>query len=168
MSTKGEFLGQGVVTLVGTGEFTGKQRQVALLTEDEGDGSYVGVVFLESHFFQEYFKGEGKGTFSSLGKKATGAVPVRVSGLRRYPYTERPNHWPQFVLPGEDTEPLRAIMQASADAYESGTPIGQEPIHEVIEDEQGRPQEFHPADKDHDGRVSPKEQRQYDREQSKK
>jgi len=156
---KGEFLGQGVVTLVGTGEFTGKQRQVALLTEDTGDGSYVGVVFLESHFFQEYFKGEGKGQFSSLGKTATGAVPVRVAGLRRYPYTERPNYWPQFVLPGEDTEPLRAIMQASADAYQSGTPIGQEPVHEVIQDPETGEQSFDPADTNKDGIVDKAERK---------
>jgi len=140
---KGEFLTDAVVVCIGVGHFTGKQRQVALLTEcEEGgadDGSedtYVGIVHLESDFFQEYFEHVGKGQFKNLGQKATGCVPLRIEGLRRYPYAARPDYAFQFVLKGEDTAPLRAIMQRNADAAQSGVPTGQEPVHEVVEDDQ--------------------------------
>lgn len=155
----GEFLGQGVVTLVGTRKFTGKQRQAVFLTEyDEDDDSYVGVAFLQSTFFQNYLKSEGKGEFTELASPiSTGAVAVRISGLRRYPYAKQPNYSFQFVLPSEDIAPLRAIAQGNADAAQAGVSGGAEPVVEEFGT-------FDPADTNKDGVIDKKERKQHKRE----
>jgi hypothetical protein len=156
----GEFLGKGVITLVGTRKFTGKQRQAVFLSEyDEDDDSYTGVAFLQSTFFQQYLQAEGKGNFSPLESPiATGAVAVRVSGLRRYPYAKQPDYAFQFVLPREAIDPLREIMQKNADAFQSGVPIGQGPLHEVVLDDAGE-QVFDSRDTNKDGIVDKSERR---------
>lgn len=157
---KGEFLARGVVVCIGTGKFTGKQRQGCFLTEyDEGADTYVGVVFPRSEFFQQMFQHQGKGEFTEFGAPMNVGVVQRIEGLRRYPYAERPDYAFQFVLPDEDTTPLREIMQRNADAAQSGVPTGQEPTHEVIQDSETGEQSFDPADTNKDGVVDKAERK---------
>lgn len=112
----GEYLGRGVVAYVGTHEFTGHQLQGLFLVEyDQGTDSYTGVSFPQNEKFTQFFASLGKGTFGAETPVNVG-VCLRIQGLRRYPYAERPDYAFQFVLPGEDPAPLLAIMTQNAAA----------------------------------------------------
>lgn len=109
-----EYLGCGVVAYIGVGVFTGHQKQGLLLVEyDESSDSYTGVCFPHNEEFTQYLANAGKGTFAPGHMVNVGAA-VRIPGLRRYPYTARPDYAFQFVLPGEDAAPLLAIATANA------------------------------------------------------
>jgi hypothetical protein len=118
----GEYLGTGVVASIGVGSFTGHQLQGLFLVEyDQTTDSYTGVSFPQNQEFTQFFHNLGKGQFAP-GKPINVGVAVRISGLKKYP-ADRPDYAFQFVLPGEDPSPLRAIMAANAEGqYTHGEP----------------------------------------------
>lgn len=154
----GEYLAETVIVSVGTGPFTGKQLQAAFLTEyDESSDTYVGVIFPHSEEFTQLLHATGKGTFTTDTPLNLGVV-VRIPGLRRYPYRERPNADFQFVLKGEDPAPLRAIMAANAEGKYTTAPVEQ-----VEQVEQAQQQgNYDPADLNKDGTVTKKERKRYE------
>ena len=149
--SKGEFLGRGVVAVVGVGVFTGHQLQGLFLAEyDEGTDSYTGISFPQNEEFTQFLKSTGKGGFGP-GSVVNAGVAIRIPGLRRYPYEERPDYAFQFVLPGEDSAFLRDIMEANAAKF-SGT--SQEVVEEATD----------PADLNNDGVVTKAERKQHNKE----
>jgi hypothetical protein len=122
---KGEYLGTGVVASVGVGTFTGRQLQGLFLVEyDESSDSYTGISFPQNTEFSQFFHNLGKGQFGA-DRPINVGVAVRISGLRKYPCTDRPDYAFQFVLPGEDPAPLRAIMAANAEGHYTTAPVEQ-------------------------------------------
>lgn len=87
-------------------------------------------------------------------------VVESVRGLRPYPYTSRPDYAFQFVLPGEDEQPLLDIAQGNVRPGQVEQPKPQEP-DAMTPGEATFP---HPADKNFDGVVTKKERKQYDKE----
>lgn len=109
----GEYLGCGVVAYVGVGVFTGHQKQGLFLVEyDESSDSYTGVSFPQNEEFTQFLKNTGKGTFAP-GSIVNAGVAIRIPGLRRYP-CDRPDYAFQFVLSGENSDPLLEIMTKNA------------------------------------------------------
>lgn len=110
---KGEYLGMSVIISVGNQVFTGPQKQGALLVNyDESNDTYTGVIFPKNDKFTQFFENLGKGEFAA-GTPINVGVVLRIPGLRRYPYVERPNYPFQFVLAGEDHSVLTNIAAAN-------------------------------------------------------
>lgn len=129
---KGEFLGVNAIALIGVGQYTGHQLRALFLEEyDVESDTYVGVTHFEDDQFTKTFQHVGKGVFTE-GRTANVAVAVRVPGLRRYPYAERPDYSFQFVLAGESADPLREIAAKNAQNHEQGGDV----VIEERQDEQ--------------------------------
>jgi hypothetical protein len=127
-----EFLGQIGIAMIGVGQYTGHQLRALVLEEyDVSNDTYVGVTHFEDDQFTKTFQHVGKGVFAE-GRTANVAVAVRIPGLRRYPYAERPDYSFQFVLAGESVEPLREIAARNAKNIEQGGDV----VIEEVQDEQ--------------------------------
>lgn len=128
MAENPEYLARGVIALVGNREFTGHQLQGVFLVEyDQSNDTYVGVHFPHNEQFIGFVKAVGKGQFAA-GSTSNVTVGLRVKGLRRYPYAERPDYPFQFVLPGEDVTPLREIAKRA-------TTVPDAPIEQAVDEQ---------------------------------
>jgi hypothetical protein len=148
-------VGTGVIAFLGTHEFEGGQVQGVFLTEyDQTTDSYVGVCFPHNPYFLQLLKAAGKGLFIE-GAKVNVSLGVRVQGLRRYPYSLRPDYAFQFVLPGESPLPLIEIARGNVPHPATEPPSG----GEVITDTNIRVQ----ADTDQSGKVSGEEAKEWNK-----
>lgn len=128
---KGEYLGMSVIVSVGNQQFTGPQKQGALLVNyDESNDTYTGVIFPQNEKFSQFFSNLGKGQFGAETPIHVGVV-LRIPGLRRYPYSDRTYPF-QFVLAGEDHSVLTALATATyAEHQQAHIP----PVEQILEEE---------------------------------
>lgn len=77
--------------------------------------TYTAIYFTEDKSIIKTFLNAGKGALGA-GPDVVVSLPMKLKGLRKYPYAARPNYEFQFVFPGEDEQPLIDIAQANADS----------------------------------------------------
>lgn len=122
-------------------------------------GGHMSTVFLTDYdSSSDSYWGEAHRNFA-MGDKALPVV-ISIRGLRPYPYIQRPDYAFQFVLPGENEQPLLDIAAKNAHPLTNANP----PTVSHDAPEQPSSEGFDPADTNRDGVVTKKEQKWFDRE----
>lgn len=116
MSNPLAFLGTAVRCVV-----NGVVDTVHIDNYDSSNDTYIGICFTEEKSIIKTFLNAGKGALGA-GPDVVISLPLKVKGLRRYPFAARPNADFQYVLPGEDEQPLIDI--ATANSSRPTTPSG--------------------------------------------
>lgn len=165
MNEKLSMLGKPVV-IAGKG---GRVQVAILIHYDEPSDSYDGAAFHPGLLRVR----AGEGSSVSQSGSLLDTVPLLPAhGLRRYPYNALPDYAFQFVLPGEDAQPLIDIAQRNADATrpqavadQPGESSGINTADALDTQPLDAPkEEFDPADRNRDGVVTSKERKQHERD----
>lgn len=123
-------------------------------------GGHMQTIFLtDYHIDNDTYDGEAHRN-RKTGDEQTPVV-TSVTGLRPYPYAERPDYSFQFVECGEDEQPLLDIADKNAEGHRDVIDAGKDDrIRQVTDDEPT----LNPADTDEDGRISKKEMKQWNKD----
>jgi hypothetical protein len=105
-----------------------KLRMLGRWVRAQIGGHRVSVVLTDYDESSDSYHGEAHRNYSMNTGEQTPVVES-VHGLRPYPYSARPDYAFQFVLPGEDEQPLIDIAQRNV----SGT--GERPVEQAEDDQ---------------------------------